>query len=350
LWVSNTATAAMMLPIGLALTELLRPADPEEPFLFATALMLGIAYSATIGGLGTLIGTPPNAVFAAAARELLGQEVGFAEWLAVGLPLVVILLPLSWVLLVFVFFPPGRLPPGAADLLRSQRQELGPPRRGEILTLIIFLLAVAGWLMREPKQLGAWRIPGLTDLAPGVDDSTIAIAAARLLFLLPVERRRSEFVLDWGTAQRLPWGVLLLFGGGLSLARAFEETGLTEAIAAGVGGLVGLPVWVVLGLTAAVFVYLSELASNTAIAALAMPVLAAAARGVGQEPLVFMAVGALASSTAFMLPVGTPPNAIAFGTGYIRMADMVRAGFWLNLISVALVTLAASLLIGRVLG
>ncbi|MGH7480736.1 MAG: SLC13 family permease [Longimicrobiales bacterium] len=348
MWISNTATAAMMVPIGIALIELLRPADPDTPFPFGTALMLGIAYAATIGGVGTLIGTPPNAVFAAAANELLGRSISFTDWMVVGVPLVIVMLPVTWALLVYRLFPPGDLPSGAADVLAAERRDLGPMSRGEALTMAVFFLAVFGWLAREPKVIGALTLPGLTQLVPGLDDSTIAIAASILLFLLPAGRGEdgaSRRVMDWATAKRLPWGVLLLFGGGLALAAAFEASGLTRTIAQLVGGLAGLPTWILLAAMAATFIYLSELASNTAVAAMAMPVLAAAALGLGQPPLLFMALGALAASTAFMLPVGTPPNAIAFGSGRITMAQMIRAGFWLNLFALVLDTLIALVLV-----
>ncbi|MGH7476793.1 MAG: SLC13 family permease [Longimicrobiales bacterium] len=345
MWISNTATAAMMLPIGIALIELLRPPDlPVGRFAFGTALMLGIAYAATIGGVGTLIGTPPNAVFAAAARELLGCEVSFVEWMRVGIPIVLVLLPITWALLVFVLFPPGPLGDGAAALLREQRAGLGPMRQAEGLTLAVFAGAALAWLFREPKALGAITIPGLAGWWPGIDDSTVAIAAALLLFLLPARGFRGERIMDWDTATRLPWGVLLLFGGGLSLAAAFEASGLTRVIAELVAGAGGLPPVVLILAMTALFIYLSELASNTAIAAMAMPLVAAVAIGLGQPPIVWMAVAAIAASTAFMLPVGTPPNAIAFGTGYITMGQMIRAGFWLNLVALVLDTIVALLL------
>lgn len=367
MWISNTATAAMMLPIGLALAALMRrapgaraepgaavEADPDDDashaaFPFGTALMLGIAYAATIGGVATLIGTPPNAVFAASAQEILGRTIGFAEWMMVGVPVTLVLLPIAWGLLVFVLHPPGKLPPGAGALLRDERHSLGPMSRGEKLVLVVFCLTALGWIMRSPKQIGALHVPGLTAVLPGIDDSTIAIIAALLLFILPVDWRHGVFVMNWRTARGLPWGVLLLFGGGLSLAHAFEASGLTLAIAHVVNGLAGMPGWVLLLVVVTTFVLLSELASNTAIAALAMPVLAAAAAGTGQNPLLFMAAGALAASAAYMMPVATPPNAIVFGSGYIRMGQMIRAGIWLNIVSIILLLLVGRLIITHVL-
>ncbi len=358
MWISNTATAAMMLPIGLALAKLVQRSQPghdddvprmPSDYPFGTALMLGIAYAATIGGVATLIGTPPNAVFAAAALEILGREIGFAEWMMLGLPVAVILLPIAWALLVYVLHPPGSIPPDAHGLLHEERAALGPLGPGERRVAAVFALTAAGWLFRSPKQIGAVTIPGLTDLLPGIDDSTIAMAAALLLFIVPVDWRRGVFLMDWRTARQVPWGVLLLFGGGLSLARAFQESGLTLAIAEGVSALAGFPVWVLILAIVATFVLLSELASNTAIAALAMPVLAAAAAGVGQEPLLFMAAGALAASAAYMMPVATPPNAVVFGSGYIRLGQMMRAGVWLNIIAIILLALLARVLVGAVL-
>lgn len=354
MWISNTATAAMMLPIGLALATLVGRSqqhgadDTAAPF--ATALMLGIAYAATIGGVATLIGTPPNAVFAAAALEIVGRDIGFAQWMLVGVPATLIMLPIAWALLVFVLYPPGDLPVGAGDLLRAERHSLGPMSRGERMVGVVFALTAFGWLARAPKHLGGFTIPGLTDLLPGIDDSTIAISAALLLFVLPVDWRRGVFLMDWKTARRLPWGVLLLFGGGLSLARAFEESGLTTTIAQMVSAMGGFPIWVLLLAVITTFVLLSELASNTAIAALAMPVLAAAATGLGQDPILFMAAGALAASAAYMMPVATPPNAVVFGSGYIRMGQMIRAGIWLNIVAILVLLFLANTLVGPILG
>lgn len=352
MWVSNTATAAMMVPIGIALAELLRPAagaggTTDDAFPFGTALMLGIAYSATIGGTATLIGTPPNAVFAAAAREMIGRPIGFAEWLIVGVPTVAVMLPATWALLVFGLHRSPPLAAGAHEMLALERRRQGPRSRAETMVAVVFALMAAAWLLREPKQLGDLTIPGLATWAPWIDDATIAMAGALLLFLLPSGEERR--VLVWEDTRDLPWGVLILFGGGLSLARAFDVSGLTAAVGAAVEGLGALPLWLLLGGTITLFVTLSELASNTAVAAMGMPVLAAAATGLEQNPIVFMAAGALASSCAFMMPVGTPPNAIVFGSGYIRMGEMVRAGIWLNLLAIVVLT-AVGLLLAPLLG
>jgi sodium-dependent dicarboxylate transporter 2/3/5 len=336
MWISNTATAAMMIPIGIALCDLLQPRNTDAPFPFGTALMLGIAYAATIGGVATLIGTPPNAVFAAAASQQLGRPIGFAEWLAVGVPVAAVLLPVTWLVLIRLF-PPGDLGGGATDLISQERATLGPLHRGEKITAVVFALMALAWVFREPKPFGAFTLPGLATLWPAVDDSTIAIGGALALFLLPADR--TTRVLTWEDTKSLPWGVLLLFGGGLALARAFETSGLSEIVGRSVHTLAGAPPWLVILVAAALFIALSELASNTAVAAMAMPILAATAAGLGMPPIPFMAVGALASSCAFMMPVGTPPNAIAFATGHIRVADMARAGLILNVVSAIIIVL-----------
>jgi solute carrier family 13 (sodium-dependent dicarboxylate transporter), member 2/3/5 len=333
MWISNTATAAMMVPIGIALCDVLDPGPGQGTFNFGTALMLGIAYAATIGGVGTLIGTPPNAIFAAAAAEQIGRPIGFAEWLIVGLPIVLVLLPVAWLLLVRVFFPPGVNAEGAAAVLAEQRARLPRMHRGEKITAVVFVAMAVAWIMREPKAFGAFALPGLSSFAPGIDDSTIAIAGALALFIARAEPGRS--VLAWEDTRTLPWGVLVLFGGGLALARAFETSGLAAVVAGAVGGMGGVAPWLMLLATAALFLALSELASNTAIAAMAMPILAASAIGVGLPPVPLMAVGAVATSCAFMLPVGTPPNAIVFGSGRIRIEQMARVGLLLNFIALA---------------
>jgi solute carrier family 13 (sodium-dependent dicarboxylate transporter), member 2/3/5 len=265
----------------------------------------------------------------------------------VGMPVVAVLLPAAWLLLVRVLYPPDPLQHGAGELLRAERASLGSMHRGEIITAVVFVLMAAGWVLREPKTFGTFTLPGIATFAPGIDDSTIAIAGALILFLAPAERGRA--VLEWDDTRALPWGVLLLFGGGLALARAFETSGLAHAIAGVVAALGAVPTFVMLLAAGALFLLLSELASNTAMAAMAMPILAATALGLGIPPLQLMAVGAIATSCAFMLPVGTPPNAIVFGSGQITIPQMARAGLWLNLLAL-LVAAAAGLWLAPRLG
>ncbi len=335
----------MMLPIGLAVGEIFRQADQEGPYEFGIALMLGTAYAASIGGVATIIGTPPNAVLAGAADELLGVTIGFVEWMTVGVPLTVALLPLAWLLLVGVLYPPGEVAGDAERIIVEERESLGPPSRGEKIVGAVFVLTAAAWIMRSPKVLGAFTIPGIQSFAPSVGDATIAMAAALLLFLLPVDRKRGIFALDWETARKIPWGVLVLFGGGLSLARAMDRSGLAEWIGTSVAALGDVPAVVLVGAVAALFVFLTEITSNTATSTMAMPVMAGVAAGLGFAPVTLMATAALAASMAFMLPVATPPNAIVFGSEYLTIPQMAKAGIWMNMLSIAAVTTAATLLI-----
>jgi sodium-dependent dicarboxylate transporter 2/3/5 len=349
LWISNTATAAMMYPIVLAIGALFgqgRDADRMR-----TALLLGMAYAASIGGMGTLIGTPPNLVFAGAARELLGHEVGFVQYMAIGIPIVAILLPLCWALLVFVLFRAHVvLGDAARRVLDERRRSLGPLRGGEAVTLGVFAATAVAWFVREPKVLGAVRIPGLTDLAPRLGDASIGIAGAILLFVLVGRDRDGSRrpLLVWEEARGIPWGVLLLFGGGLSLADAMQSTGVAAWLAALMGGLAGLPAPVIYGGLALIVLVLSELASNTATATMAMPVAASLAAAVDQPALALMLVAALAASAGFALPVATPPNTIVFGSGQVTVRQMMRAGIWLDAIALVVVVATVTLLFGIV--
>jgi sodium-dependent dicarboxylate transporter 2/3/5 len=348
MWISNTATTAMMLPIALAVGEMFRPRE-ERSYNFGIALMLGIAYAASIGGVATLIGTPPNAVLAAAASEILGVQIGFVEWMAVGLPVTALLLPLAWLLLVQVLYVPGDLAGDAEKLLEHERERLGAMSRGERLTGLVFALTALAWVTRAPKTIGAVTLPGIQTLAPATRDSTIAMAAAVALFLLPVDWRKGIFALDWTTARRIPWGILLLFGGGLSLARGMGQSGLAAWIGGTVEGLDQLPSFVIVAAVAALFVFLTEITSNMATCTMAMPVMAGVALGLGIPPLTLMTVAALSTSMAFMLPVTTPPNAIVFSSDYLTIPHMARAGLWMNLLAIGLISLLGTLLVPLVL-
>jgi solute carrier family 13 (sodium-dependent dicarboxylate transporter), member 2/3/5 len=351
MWISNTATAAMMYPIALAVGALFgsgRAADEGR-----TALMLGVAYASSIGGIGTLIGTPPNLIFAGAARELAGREVGFVEYMLVGVPIVAVLLPLCWLLLVFVLFR-RRVDLGAdaRRTLSERRTALGPLRGGEARTVGVFLLTVTAWVLRERKDLGALTVPGLADIAPGISDASIGLAGALLLFVLSDGSRDAGArpLLTWREAREIPWEVLLLFGGGLSLAAAMESSGLARWLGERMGGLAGLPPIAVYAGLAALVLLLSELASNTAVAAMAMPIAASLAPAVHQPPLALMLVGALAASTGFALPVATPPNAIVFGSGQVSVRQMARAGILLDVVAIVVIVAAVAVLYPLVLG
>ncbi len=356
MWVSNTATVAMMLPIAVSvagLVERLEQSSSEEeadpPAAgFAVCLLLSIAYAASIGGLGTIIGTPPNLFVASYLRDTLGVDLSFVTWMALGLPLVVVFLPLTWWLMTRVLHPLSRDPVEGAQRLAQQRyRDLGPANRGQLATFVVFTLTALAWMTRP--LLTELEVAGLRPLA-GLSDTGIAIVAALALFTIPVDLRKRVFVMEWRDAEKLPWGVLLLFGGGLSLANAIEETGLGNWIGRTVAQVGALPAIIVVGLVVLVVVALTELTSNTATTAAFVPVMAGVAPALGIPAPVLVVPVALAASAAFMMPVATPPNAIVFGSGRIALPQMLRAGVWLNLFTVVLVTTAAVTLVPRILG
>jgi len=340
MWISNTATAVMMLPIAAAAAGIKRDSAAEPgPGGFPVALLLAVAYGASLGGVATLIGSPPNAILAANARTLAGVEVTFASWLPIGLAVSLPMLGVCWWTLVTVCRVPKGVAAASAARPSAPPGPLGP---GERFVLAVFVAAAAAWLLRTPKVIGPLRVPGLTDAVPGLSDAGIAMMAAVLLFAVPLRKASPRFALDWDTARRVHWGVLLLFGGGLALAGAFEASGLTSWIGARLAGLHGLPGPLIIAITATLFVFLTELTSNTATAALGMPVVAGAASGLGLPPVQLMLTVALSASMAFMLPVATPPNAIVFGSGTLRIGHMARVGMVLNLAAILIITAVVS--------
>ena len=340
MWVSNTATAMLMLPIALSVLDELG----DDEGRLAPALLLSVAYGASIGGLATLIGTPPNALLAAFAQETYGIRVGFAQWMIVGVPISTVLGVLAWIILTRVTF---RLPRGAQvstgrDALRGHLAGLGRVGTAERRVASVFMLTVVLWLLR----------PLLSDL-PGLgwlDDTSVAIFAGLLLFLIPAGQDGARALLSWSDTARLPWGTLLLFGGGLSLAAAIGDTGLATWIGTTLQRAAGWPVLLLVGLVTAVVVFLTELTSNTATAAAFLPIMGVLAVEASLDPLVLMAPAALAGSAAFMLPVATPPNAIVHGSGRVSTPQMARAGFLLNLGTILAVTLLAPALIEVIFG
>jgi solute carrier family 13 (sodium-dependent dicarboxylate transporter), member 2/3/5 len=353
-FVSNTATAAMMLPIALSLTDVATRGEgaasvtADEATRFSRSALLGIAYAASIGGMVTLVGTPPNLFLAGFARDSWGLDLSFVRWLGVGLPLAMVMLPAVWLLLTRVLFPISTIELGLdSNELRRRYRELGAPGRGEIATLIVFLLTAAAWLTRP--LLNAIDLDGWKPLG-GLSDAGIVMVAAVVLFVIPVDAKKRLFVMEWETAKKLPWGVLLLFGGGLSLALAVEANGVDRLIGTRAALLANWPTLVIVAAITTGVVFLTELTTNTATAATIVPILAAAAPALGVEPLVLVTAATLSASCAFMLPVATPPNAIVFGSGRIRMPDMMRAGLWLNVLSIVLITIMAFTVIPAALG
>ena len=337
MWVSNTATAVMMLPIALGVVELVgERTDRKQDSPFAICLLLGIAYSASIGGVATLIGTPPNLFLASYAATNLGIEIGFVRWMAIGLPLAAILLPITWLLLTRVLYPAKLIRlEGGQEYLARELRDLGPVSNGEWVTLSVFGATALAWITRpwlsQVEILGNQPLSGLTD--PG-----IAICAALALFVIPVERKPWVSTMDWETANRLPWGLLVLFGGGLSLAAAIRINGLGEYLGHSIGSLAGVSGLVLILGVVALMIFLTEITSNTATAAALVPILAGLAPGLEIEPLLLIVPAAIAASCAFMLPVATPPNAVVFGSGFVPLPQMVRAGIWLNLIGIVVIT------------
>ena len=338
MWVSNTATTLMMLPVGLSVIHVVDQEGSEEPFRtrFALALLLGIAFGANIGGMGTLIGTPPNAFIAAYFESEFGFSVTFLDWMKVGVPIVALGLPLMLGVLTYWLFPFRRDDViGGADVVEREAAALGPVSRGEIAVAIVFSITALLWITR----------PLLTPFLPGLTDAGIAMAGGLVLFLIPVDFKRGIFVQNWKTARELPWGALILIGGGLSLAGMVTRSGLADWLGASLGFVASLPTILIILIVTGLIVYLTELTSNTATTATFVPVLAALALGIGQNPLLFAVPAALAASCAFMLPVATPPNAIVYGSGRVSVPQMARTGSVLNPLFLILVTAVGYLLI-----
>ncbi|SFO83839.1 solute carrier family 13 (sodium-dependent dicarboxylate transporter), member 2/3/5 [Ectopseudomonas composti] len=339
MWVSNTATTIMMLPIGLSVIGMLtseKNTGEAERERFATALLLAIAYAASVGGIATLIGTPPNALLAAFLAENYDVQIGFGQWMLLGVPVAVIMLAFIWWWLTRGGF--NLAGHDSTQLIRSELAELGPLSRGEKLVALVFVVTALAWVFQ----------PLISGWVPGVNDTSIAIAAALALFMIPVDVKQRVFLMNWESASKLPWGVLLLFGGGLSLASVIRSTGLAEWIAQSLGALGALPVIAMIGVVVLVIIFLTEVTSNTATAAAFLPLLGALAVSQGMPAELLAIPAAIAASCAFMMPVATPPNAIVFGTGHMKIQSMIKAGFVLNLFGVVLVTVISYLLVGMI--
>ncbi|QJQ96717.1 MULTISPECIES: DASS family sodium-coupled anion symporter [Halomonadaceae] len=335
MWVSNTATAIMMLPIGISVVNLLGDNDPRELSRYATALLLAIAYSASIGGVATLIGTPPNALLAGYLSDSRGIDIGFAQWMLVGLPISAVMMLAAWWWLTRTGFSLDAGSNGG-DMINEELNKLGPMTSAEKRVGAVFLLAALAWVFR----------PLINDA--GLDwlsDTTIAIAAGLSLFLLPSGNQPGERILVWDDTKNVPWGILLLFGGGLALAGAISSSGLAEWIAEQLGLFGALPILLMVALVVLVIIFLTEVTSNTATAAAFLPLLGALALSMDMSPLLITVPAAIAASCAFMMPVATPPNAIVFATGHMKIQSMIKAGFALNIMSTIIVTLMAYLLI-----
>ena len=362
-FVSNTATTAMMLPIALSVIALLggrtsQGSGPSDKAMavFAPCLLLSIAYSASIGGVMTIVGTPTNAFLVGFVRDRIAtefqQDIGFADWLPIGVSVSVVFLPIMFYLMTRWIFPIARVEfPGGRAIVKQELRMLGSVGRGELNTLVVFCVTVVLWLCRPWLNKLSWKVDGL-DWSPlaSVTDTGIAMSAAMALFLLPVSLSRREFTMDWTTTKRMPWGILYLFGGGLTLAAAIQANQVAEFIGSQVTAFGQPPAWILVLLVTAGIVFLTELTSNAATTASLVPVLAAIAPGLGVHPYLLIFPATIAASCAFMLPVATPPNAIVFGSGRIASSQMIRAGFVLNLAAIVIVSLLAMLVIKPWLG
>ncbi|MFY9241483.1 MAG: DASS family sodium-coupled anion symporter [Polaribacter sp.] len=333
MWISNTASAVMILPVGMAIISQLKdnPATIEnENSIFAKALMLAIAYSASIGGMATLIGTPPNLVLAGVIKQTYNIEISFSQWFMFGFPIAIILLVICWLYLTrFAFtFKQNEFPGGNKEIKR-QLKELGEISYEEKAVFLVFLATAFSWITRSFL---------LESFIPKIDDTIIAVFFAVLLFIIP-SKNKSEKLMNWEDAVKLPWGIVLLFGGGMALALGFETSGLAVWIGAQMTSLGSVPLFLLLLILITSVNFLTEITSNLATTAMLLPVLVSLASAIGVHPY-FLLVGAtVAASCAFMLPVATPPNAVVFGSGYLKIEDMFKKGFGMNIISIILLTL-----------
>ena len=331
MWISNTATSVMMLPIGVAIIKQLKdnPASLEnENTIFGKALMLGIAYSASIGGIATLIGTPPNLVMAGVISEIYNYEITFFKWFIFGFPISIILLFFCWYYITRVayVFNQREFPGGRSEINRL-KNDLGPISYEEKIIAIIFALAGLCWITRSFL---------LQSILPVIDDTIIAISFGLILFLIP-SKAKTNTLLNWKDTIQLPWGVIILFGGGMAIAKAFEISGLAIWLGELMTTLNALPFFILIIFLIAAVNFLTEITSNLATTAMILPVLASLAFEIGVHPFGIMIGAAVAASCAFMLPVATPPNAIVFGSGYLKIPDMVSRGIVLNIFSIILI-------------
>jgi solute carrier family 13 (sodium-dependent dicarboxylate transporter), member 2/3/5 len=342
MWISNTATAVMMLPIAVSVVRLLSERISEENQKgvknFSLVLLLSIAYAANIGGTATIIGTPPNVVMVGYINQFYNYDLAFGKYLLVGIPAAIIMLAITYLLLTKILYPnkiKGQKDTG--ELVTNKLLALGKISRAEWLVAIIFVLTALAWIFRSPIN----NIIGNSFL----NDTLIAMAGGILMFIVPVNFKKGEFIMDWSATKELPWGILLLFGGGLTLAKAMEVTGIIQSVGEAVSGNSQWELWLLLLALTSIMLFMTELMSNVALCVIFLPVVLGIADGLNIPPLMLAIPVTLASSYAFMMPVSTPPNAIVYSSGYISMKQMVKAGFILNLISIILLMILSQTLI-----
>ncbi|MFV9551249.1 SLC13 family permease [Algibacter sp. PT7-4] len=333
MWISNTATSVMMLPIGIAIIKQFKDnpkTNKNENLIFGKALMLAIAYSASIGGISTLIGTPPNLVLAGIILETYGYEITFLQWFIFGFPISILLLFICWKYLTTIAFSfKQKEIPGGKEEINQLLKSLGKISYEEKLIAIIFASTAFCWITRAFF---------LKRLLPQIDDTIIAILFALMLFIIP-SKTKNKTLISWKDTKNLPWGIIILFGGGMALAKGFETSGLALWLGNQMTTLVGISTLLLIFLLIAAVNFLTEITSNLATTAMLLPVLAPMAITVNIHPFILMVAAAVAASCAFMLPVATPPNAVVFGSGYLRIPDMISKGFIMNIISIIIITL-----------
>ncbi|MBM77683.1 MAG: anion transporter [Crocinitomicaceae bacterium] len=339
MWISNTATTVMMLPIGLSVIAQLND-HPDtvknENKIFGKALMLGIAYSASAGGIATLIGTPPNMILAGFITDNFDVEISFFQWLKIGLPISIVLLFFIWFYLTKVSFKLEKTSfPGGKQEIKGLLMEMGPMKKEEKRILFLFGATVFCWITRSSL---------IEPLLPNLDDSMIAIASAILLFIIPSANKKDK-LMNWKDAVSIPWGILILFGGGLSIAKGFEATGLANWLGMQFDLFQSLSLFLVLALIITTVNFLTEISSNMATTAMLLPVILPLGKSMGVDPFVLLTGATLAASCAFMLPVATPPNAVVFGSKMLKISDMVKAGLLINVFSIILILLATYFLL-----
>lgn len=341
MWVSNTATAMMMIPMGMSVVSLVEEQEllPKRSKL-GTGLIIAIAYAATISAFGTIIGSPVNVVVASYIRETLGQDITFLQWMSFGLPLVIVFLVIGWmVIALWLWRPETKELRGGKELFQKQLADMGPMCFGERLVGLLFLATAMSWIL----------VPLIFE-DPVIDDATIAVMAGAATFLIPGKPRSGVMIMNWEATKDMPWGVLLLIGGGLALSSQVTGTGLADWIGSSLSGLSGLPQWALVGVVIVLLLTLTEFTSSTATASAFVPVVGGIAVGLGQDPIVFAVAAGLACLCAFMLPVGTPPNAIAFASGSVNIPQMVRTGIWMNLVGLVLVAVTVLTVLPAVIG
>ncbi|MBT2214777.1 DASS family sodium-coupled anion symporter [Virgibacillus dakarensis] len=339
MWVSNTAATMMLIPMGLAIinqatSSLEKGEYAKEIPKFEKAVIFGIGYAATIGGLGTLIGTPPLSILAATVGKMFDTEISFADWMMVGVPVAILLIPILWLYLTKIVYRVNfRELPGGKEQINKERRSLGEISYEEKAVAAVFTFAAFMWITRTFIWENIVHVPGISD-------GIIAMAATILLFLIPSKQEDGSKIMEWKDSKDIPWGILILFGGGLAIAAGFTETGLSDWIGNQLAGLEGMNIFIIMLVATGVILFLTEITSNTATGTMIIPVVATLGLALNVHPFALMVPCAMAANCAFMLPVGTPPNAIIYGTGKLKITEMVKNGFWLNIISLSLIVVA----------